>query len=113
MKIRVKPQPPRRDSAAPTPTGSYEGEPGKVGVVEDHRMDHLLPVIVHHRAPPPQLRLQSTKPAEAIPRTRRRRADYLNQSHVSYIIPRDTVATEASAPTSSPPVPLADAQLQR
>jgi hypothetical protein len=30
---------------------NYEGEPGKDGVVEDHRTDHLLPVIVHHREP--------------------------------------------------------------
>jgi hypothetical protein len=35
--------------------------------------------------PPPQLRLHSNKRAEANPRTRRRRADYRNHSHVSDI----------------------------
>lgn len=92
MQIRTGPQPPRQDIIALTPTESYEEKSRKAGVVEDHRTDHLLPVIVRHRASPPQLRLHSNKPAEAIPRTRRRRADYLNQCRVSYITPCNTIA---------------------
>jgi hypothetical protein len=92
MKTSAKTQSPSKDNAAPTLTKSCVGEnqPGKAGVVEDHRTDHLLPVIVlpvivRHRDPPPQLRLHSNKQVEANPRTRRRRADYRKQSLVSNI----------------------------
>jgi hypothetical protein len=85
MKICTRTQPPAKDNAAPTLTKNYEVEPGKAGAAEDHRTNHLLPVIVRHRDSPPQLRLHSNKQAEANPRTRRRRADYRNQSHVSNI----------------------------
>ena len=53
-------------------------KPGTAGAKEDRRTGYMQPVIVHHRALPPQLRLHNNKQTEAKPWTRRRRADYHN-----------------------------------
>jgi hypothetical protein len=61
----------------------------------------MQPVIVYHRAPPPQLRLHSNKQTEAKPQTRRRRADYRNHCRVADIAPIIIVATETWSPQRS------------
>uniref|UniRef100_A0A8R7PJ79 Uncharacterized protein n=1 Tax=Triticum urartu TaxID=4572 RepID=A0A8R7PJ79_TRIUA len=50
-----------KDSTTPTLNDSSKGELCNVGIAEDHRTDHLLPVIVATGAPPPQLRLHCNK----------------------------------------------------
>uniref|UniRef100_A0A453PJW4 Uncharacterized protein n=1 Tax=Aegilops tauschii subsp. strangulata TaxID=200361 RepID=A0A453PJW4_AEGTS len=90
------------DNAAPTLTeNSEEQNQVKVGATEDRRTGHSQPVIVYHRALPPQLRLHSNKQTEAIPRTRRRRAVYRNHCRVADIAPTIIVTTKAWSPQRS------------
>lgn len=102
----------RQDNATPTLMKNYEGELGKVGAMEDHRTDHPS-----HRIPLGPTTAASTslrQTAEAIPRTRPRRADYLNQCHVSDLAhPHHCRHRSLDANRRHPQVPHADVQLQR
>jgi hypothetical protein len=99
MKICAITQPRATNSAALTLIKNYEGEPSKVGAMKDHRTDHLLPIIVRHRDPAPQLQLHCNKQTEVNLRTRRRRADYHNQSTSPTSLDTTIVAIETSTQT--------------
>ena len=66
-KPRAKLSHPHKDITAPALKDSFEGELCKAGVAEDHRTDHLLPVIVATGAPPLQLRLHGNKTTRGNP----------------------------------------------
>lgn len=102
MQIRTGPQPPRQDIIALTPTESYEEKSRKAGVVEDHRTDTYCSSSY-------AADFTATNQPRPFHEHIEERADYLNQCHVSYIAPCDTIPTEASTTTAL--VPPANAQL--
>ena len=66
-KPRAKLSHPHKDITALTLKDSFKGELCKAGAMEDHRTDHLLPVIVATGAPPLQLRLHGNKTTRGNP----------------------------------------------